>query len=402
MGGRPRSDPRRLASCLAVAAILGAVLAPAAAARDNSWSLTRTPPSVQIDVATTITFLATNNSDGGGGGEIGCIEIAIPSVFSVGAVSVTSEPSGANWTDSKAGGPGGSTVVRLRAANDGSVLEGDPQNDQLGFTIRVTGSTQGGTIWTADVFKKIDCDNDMGLTKSINVTISASGQATPTPAPTPAPTPTPTAAPTPTPTPTPAPTPTPKTDRDAHRRSGRDRDTDRQADGHADPEPDRRARNDADPDPDRGAGATASPTTHRGAGSELRRSRPLAGLVGDPKRKHAARDCRADGCPVERSRRWTCRRCRWRSAAWCGIHLRRWIGCGPSDGGMFSDTFAQFTAMFGRAFDWAVPGLVLSIPGMLLVLAIAAQAIGALAWLPLVRRRIGGFGLRDTVVADRR
>jgi hypothetical protein len=69
---------------------------------------------------------------------------------------------------------------------------------------------------------------------------------------------------------------------------------------------------------------------------------------------------------------------------------------------MFSDSFAQFTAMFGRAFDWVVPGVVLSIPGLLLVLAIAAQAAGALAWLPLVRRRIGGFGLRDTQVAHHR
>jgi hypothetical protein len=67
---------------------------------------------------------------------------------------------------------------------------------------------------------------------------------------------------------------------------------------------------------------------------------------------------------------------------------------------MFSDSFAEFTAMFGRAFDWAVPGLVLSIPGLLLVLAIAAQAAGALAWLPLVRRRIGGFGLRETSAAS--
>jgi hypothetical protein len=62
---------------------------------------------------------------------------------------------------------------------------------------------------------------------------------------------------------------------------------------------------------------------------------------------------------------------------------------------MFSDTLSQFAALFGRAFDWAVPGLLLSVPGLLLVLAIAAQAAGALAWLPLVRRRIGGFGLRS-------
>jgi hypothetical protein len=42
-----------------------------------------------------------------------------------------------------------------------------------------------------------------------------------------------------------------------------------------------------------------------------------------------------------------------------------------------------------------VPGLVLSVPGILLVLAvIAVQALGAAAWLPVVRRRIGSFEVR--------
>lgn len=68
---------------------------------------------------------------------------------------------------------------------------------------------------------------------------------------------------------------------------------------------------------------------------------------------------------------------------------------------MFGDGLAQFSALFGRAFDWAVPGLLLSVPGMLLVLAIAAQAAGALAWLPIVRRRIGGFGFRSGSGASR-
>ena len=43
-------------------------------------------------------------------------------------------------------------------------------------------------------------------------------------------------------------------------------------------------------------------------------------------------------------------------------------------------------------FEWAVPGAILAGPGLLLMLLIAAQAVGALAWLPLVRRRIGSFG----------
>ena len=49
-------------------------------------------------------------------------------------------------------------------------------------------------------------------------------------------------------------------------------------------------------------------------------------------------------------------------------------------------------APFGETFDWAVPGLVLSVPGLLLIVAVGIQMLGALAWLPVIRRRLGGFG----------
>ena len=66
----------------------------------------------------------------------------------------------------------------------------------------------------------------------------------------------------------------------------------------------------------------------------------------------------------------------------------------PEGGAPVVDLHSGFTTPFGQGFAWAVPGLVLSVPGLLLVLAvIGAQAVGALAWLPVVRRRIGGFGI---------
>lgn len=46
----------------------------------------------------------------------------------------------------------------------------------------------------------------------------------------------------------------------------------------------------------------------------------------------------------------------------------------------------------GGAMAWGYPAFVLSVPGLLLLLAVGAQAMGALAWLPFVRRRLGGFG----------
>jgi len=42
---------------------------------------------------------------------------------------------------------------------------------------------------------------------------------------------------------------------------------------------------------------------------------------------------------------------------------------------------------------WAVPSLALSVPGLLVIGVMLAQLAGGFAWLPLVRRRIGGFDL---------
>jgi hypothetical protein len=43
---------------------------------------------------------------------------------------------------------------------------------------------------------------------------------------------------------------------------------------------------------------------------------------------------------------------------------------------------------------WAVPAAVLGIPGFLVILVVLLQAGGGLIWLPVARRRIGGFGGR--------
>jgi hypothetical protein len=48
----------------------------------------------------------------------------------------------------------------------------------------------------------------------------------------------------------------------------------------------------------------------------------------------------------------------------------------------------------GGLVVWAVPALALSVPGLLLVLAVLAQAMGGLLWLPVARRWLGGFGIR--------
>jgi hypothetical protein len=57
---------------------------------------------------------------------------------------------------------------------------------------------------------------------------------------------------------------------------------------------------------------------------------------------------------------------------------------------------ALIDASFGGFGDieWVVPAFVLAVPGLLLIVAIAAQALVSAAWLPFVRRWLGGFGVR--------
>jgi hypothetical protein len=65
------------------------------------------------------------------------------------------------------------------------------------------------------------------------------------------------------------------------------------------------------------------------------------------------------------------------------------LGLGPIDGLIDVDVVG-----FDGLIEWAVPALVLSVPGLLLLLAVLAQSAAGLLWLPMVRRWMGGFGLR--------
>jgi hypothetical protein len=57
--------------------------------------------------------------------------------------------------------------------------------------------------------------------------------------------------------------------------------------------------------------------------------------------------------------------------------------------------FDTGTAAFD-GFEWAVPALVLTVPGILIVIAVLAQALIGLAWLPITRRWLGGGRRRPT------
>jgi hypothetical protein len=56
----------------------------------------------------------------------------------------------------------------------------------------------------------------------------------------------------------------------------------------------------------------------------------------------------------------------------------------PGVGLQIDATFAAFSGM-----EWAVPALVLTVPGLLLIIAILAQTTIGFAFLPMARRWLG-------------
>jgi hypothetical protein len=66
---------------------------------------------------------------------------------------------------------------------------------------------------------------------------------------------------------------------------------------------------------------------------------------------------------------------------------------GVAVGGIGAAATTALESLPGGLAVWAYPAFVLSVPGLLLLAAIGAQAIGALSWLPLVRRRLGTFDI---------
>lgn len=79
---------------------------------------------------------------------------------------------------------------------------------------------------------------------------------------------------------------------------------------------------------------------------------------------------------------------------------------GPNGGGAATDRFELPTSAFTGidvdldgsfagfgSIEWAVPAFALGVPG-LLIMAIAAQALVGVAWLPVVRRWLAGVGVR--------
>jgi outer membrane biosynthesis protein TonB len=325
-------------------------LANLAIAGTGGWIVTATPIALVQGIQTNVVVTATNIN---GSGSVGCVRLQIPSSFTVGTVAVELVTPARSWiADPPATGSGGSTIVWVHAITEGDVFKND--GESVVFHVRVKGTSGGVYTWPAESRDHADCTSGID-TGSLTITV-AGVPATPAPTPTPKPTPTPTPTSTPTRKPTPTPTPKPT----ASPTSPAPRSTPVTA--TATPE---------------GEVATPSPTptpVATSANSPLptpsvsprETSQPVAGPV-------------ALGSPAPPSTGGTS----------TSDHLV--VGGQPGTDGIDGALMASNLAGLD-GIEWAVPTLVLTVPGLLVVLAVMTQIAAGAAWLPIVRRKIGSIG----------
>lgn len=367
--------------------LLFVLLVPATALAARLWLLTASPMSLTAGVATAVTLTAKNTGGSGGGDEITCVTIQVGSGFTVSAVSIvsvrgtSSGPAFAAW---QVVWPGGSVVTVKDPGDDYPLIGSSPPDDEIVFRITGVATSAGVMTWTGDAADKpggatsTSCGSGDQPVATLAFTVVPGLLPTPAPSPTPAPTPSPAPTPTPAPSPTPAstpipsplatatpgrsqtpsPTPTatatgPVTPAPAATEGSRSPDPTPTADPDSSdspaPSPFERLRGD-----DGSAGGStgsASPTAETDAGS-------VSLAIGDD-----------DLSPASR-------------------------GGGARMSGLDGALVSALQELPGGLLAWSYPAVVLTVPGLLLIVAVLAQAAGALAWLPIVRRSLGGLGPR--------
>ncbi len=256
---------------------------------------------------------------------IGCLEVDLPASFVILSLGNPTSNSVGVWDSNRVG-----NIVVVDVAGGGFNLEID---QWVRFTITASPTAAGSFAWANRAYTS---DQATPRCKGGNpnpgppLQITVTPTATPTPAPTSAPTATPTGTTTPTPSPTQVQnaTPTPESTPGAART--------------------------ASPDPQSTSTAGAASSSPQESES-ARPSLPPPGESGS------------------------------------GGNTLRLAQSGDSDGGLLQDLGAglDMLALLDGPLVWVVPGAAVLGPGLLVILFVALQAIGALAWIPAVRH-LGG------------
>jgi hypothetical protein len=348
-----RAGGLRLIACLILG--LSGLAVPASVLAARKWTLVASPTSFPAGTSTAVTLTVQNVGSSSGGDEITCVRVAIPTAFAVTSASVVSvkgvtDAASHGWVV-VTGSATGQTIATFKNPSDKNPLVGLPIGDRAVFRIVGAATASGSLTWTSIAADKpggatsTSCGS--GTFATISLTFSVGGAATPTPTPTPTPTRTPIPAPSATPKPTPTPTPVPPTASPASTSTpGAPAPSDDPAtpSGSAAPSP---------PASRRDGDAVAPPMT----------STPTPG-PGGPGTGGQAPGA-ADGVDVSVPRH------------------------APGDGrevvGGLNATVRTALIEMGLV-GWTIPAVALGIPGLLVVVVVALQLVGGMAWLPVARR----------------
>jgi hypothetical protein len=328
-------DVRRWGTALAAGALVAAL--PAMAQAAFAWNLDVSPTTAMQGQSTQFSLTATNEDTQS---QLGCLEVDLPASFVILSVGTPSASNGSVWASNISG----NSVVVNSTTGPGRLQSGET----VAFSITARPTAAGTFAWNNHAHASSNCSGTdlTGAPKSITVT----------PAPTPNPTPSPT--PPPTPNPTPAPPPPSTT-----------------------------------PRPTSGASSTPAPTrTPEPSADSSKSAAPDVSFTprpGEPSSTPAASSSASPssaGPPPSAG------------SGSGGPDVLRVAPLGDAAGGAADDLGAgvDVLALLDGPFMWFVPSAAVGAPGLLVVIFVTLQAIGALAWIPAVRRMGGEDRQRRT------
>lgn len=320
-------------------AFVGAAIAaalPAMAAAVMLWTLVATPLTTTANQSTTFNLTATNLDPLT---DLGCIEVDVPSSFVVESAGTSTASNGATWV----AWPNGN-VVFVRSLSGGGRLK---IGQSVQFTIRARATAAGAFLWPNHAHNKQDCTGEDQAGVPLTVTVLPQVLPTPTPTATPAPTSVPTATPKPAPTATPI-VPLPSLPLPSVPALPTPRPTPGPVDS-----PTASSAASAAAEPSR------SPAASEGTGA-IGSDPPLTGSTG------------ASGAG--------------------GVTLAR----GLEDGSADLRVGVELLGLLDGEIVWFVPAASVALPGLLVILWVVLQAMGALAWIPAVRRMSDESGDRGS------
>lgn len=324
---------RRLQVAAGSLGVLLALAAPiSAGAALEVWTLVAVPPSATAGTPATFSLTASNLAVPAG---IGCLEVDLPASFTNLTAQVTQTPGGRPWSLTVTG-----TNIVVHSLSGGGRIR---LAESMSFSVTSTPTVAGVTSWANHAHLRKECDDADIVGVAVPVTVLPKTVPTPTPTVAPTSTPVPTAVPTPQPTQEPSMSATPRPS----------------APGTPTATPTRPAST-APPSPSK------QPATESPAGSRPSPSASSTSSAAGTSSTVPTTSSEPAPVPPPPSSAPT--------IAFAGRELQ--IG-------------ATALGSLAGVEIWAVPAATLGLPGLLVLLWIAAQTVGALAWIPAVRRLRG-------------